>query len=235
MNISKKSIIIFFSVFLLASCDKDTLIPVGTGNGATVEITGISSVGFNSAIVGLTVNYPTGRTIKSIGLQSNNFSYSQPATNSPKVDGTKQILNVNLNLSNLLPNQNYLVKPFADISTDESNSTSNLSIKFLGLEKSFQTQPFPPATGYLNFQLLKTNQAAVGFNYPNNANEFDLLLKNQPLLNAGTININTLKPNIINWNGYEQLNSILKSVLIWDEFALVITGYFVPLESGNYV
>jgi hypothetical protein len=102
-----------------------------TGNGATVEITGISSIGFNSAIVGLSVNYPTGRTLKSIGVQSNSFTYVQAVTNTPVPNGNKQTLNVNVNLSNLSPNQNYLVKPFADISAGESNYSSNLNIKFL--------------------------------------------------------------------------------------------------------
>jgi len=211
------------------------LIPVGTGNGATIEITGINSVGFNSAIVGLSVNYPVGRTLKSVGIQSNSFIINQNVTNAPIVNGTKQTLNVNISLNNLLPNQNYIVKPFADISTGESNSTSNLNIKFLGIEKQFQTQSFPSATGYLNFQFIKTNWTSVGFYYPSSATDFDLLLKNQPLINSGTILINTQKPNLINWSGYEQLNSILKSAQIWDEFALVITGYFVPLETGSYV
>jgi uncharacterized protein (TIGR02145 family) len=226
-----KKVFILFYVLFLASCDKDALIPVGTGNGATVEITGISSVGFNSAIVGLSVNYPTGRTLKSIGVQSNSFTYVQAVTNAPVVNGTKQTLNVNVNLSNLSPNQNYLVKPFADISAGESNYSSNLNIKFLGIEKPFQTQPSPSALGYLNFQLFKTNGSSVGFYYPSNATDFDLLLKNQPLLNSGTI----FNPRLINWSGYEQLNSILKSTLTGDEFALVITGYFVPLETGSYV
>jgi uncharacterized protein (TIGR02145 family) len=230
-----KKALILFSLFCLVSCDKDALIPVGTGNAATVEITGISSVGFNSAVVGLSVNYPTGRTLKSIGVQSNSFTYVQAVTNTPVPNGNKQTLNVNVNLSNLSPNQNYLVKPFADISAGESNYTSNLNIKFLGMEKPFQTQSFPSATGYLNFQFIKTNWTSVGFYYPSSATDFDLLLKNQPLINSGTILINTQKPNLINWSGYEQLNSILKSAQIWDEFALVITGYFVPLETGSYV
>lgn len=231
MNISMKKVFILFSVFCLASCDKDALIPVGTSNGATVEITGISSVGFNSAIVGLSVNYPAGRTLKSVGIQSNNFTTTQVVTNAPILNGSKQTLNVNVNLSNLSPNQNYLVKPFADISVGESNSISNLNIKFLGIEKLFQTQPFPLATGYLNFQLIKTNLGSVS---PSNATEFDNLIKDKTVLNTGTILINPNSVNLINWFPFSELNSVLKSTLTGDYFALVVSGYFVPLETGIY-
>lgn len=226
-----KKVFILFSVFWLASCDKDALIPVGTSNGATVEITGISSVGFNSAIVGLSVNYPAGRTLKSVGIQSNNFTTTQVVTNAPILNGTRQTFNVNLNLSNLSPNQNYLVKPFADISVGESNSISNLNIKFLGIEKLFQTQHFPLATGYLNFQLIKTNLGSVS---PSNATEFDNLIKDKPVLNTGTILINPNSVNLINWFPFSELNSVLKSTLTGDYFALVVSGYFVPLETGVY-
>jgi uncharacterized protein (TIGR02145 family) len=226
-----KKVFILFYVLFLASCDKDALIPVGTGNGATVEITGISSVGFNSAIVGLSVNYPTGRTLKSIGVQSNSFTYVQAVTNAPVVNGTKQTLNVNVNLSNLSPNQNYLVKPFADISAGESNYSSNLNIKFLGIEKPFQTQSFPSATGYLNFQLIKTNAGSIS---PANAIEFDNLIKDKPVINFGTIFINSQSFNLINWFLFTELNFVLKSMLTGDYFALDISGYFVPLETGIY-
>ena len=231
MNYSMKKIFILFSGLCLASCDKDALIPVGTGNGATVEITGISSVGFNSAIVGLSVNYPAGRTLKSVGIQSNSFTSTQAVTNTPVLNGTKQTLNVNVNLSNLSPNQNYLVKPFADISSGESNYTSNLNIKFFGLEKPFQTQPSNSATGYLNFQLIKTNAGSVS---PANAIEFDNLIKDKPVLTSGTIFINSQSFNLINWFLFTELNSVLKSTLTGDYFALDISGYFVPLETGIY-
>lgn len=234
MNISMKKVFILFSVFCLASCDKDALIPVGTSNVATVEITGISSVGFNSAIVGLSVNYPAGRTLKSVGIQSTSFNVIQTVTNLPTLNGSKQTLNVNVNLSNLSPNQNYLVKPFADISVGESNSTSNLNIKFLGLEKPFQTKPSSSATSateYLNFQLIKTNS---GIGSPVNATEFDNLLKDKPVLITGTILINPKIFNLINWYLFSELNSILSSTLAGDYFALVVSGYFVPLETGIY-
>lgn len=230
MNNSMKKIFILFYVLFFASCDKDALIPVGTGNGATVEITGISSVGFNSAIVGLSVNYPAGRTLKSVGVQSNSFTYVQ-GVNAPVLNETKQTFNINVNLSNLSPNQNYLVKPFADISAGESNSTSNINIKFLGIEKPFQTQPSPSALGYLNFQLIKTNSGSVS---PANAIEFDNLIKDKPILNSGTLFINPQKGNLINWFLFPELNSILKSTIAGDYFALVVSGYFVPLETGIY-
>jgi uncharacterized protein (TIGR02145 family) len=225
-----KKIFILFSGLFLASCDKDALIPVGTGNGATVEITGISSVGFNSAIVGLSVNYPTGRTLKSIGVQSNSFTYVQ-GVNAPVLNGNKQTLNVNINLSNLLPNQNYLVKPFADISAGESNYTSNLNIKFWGLEKPFQSQPSPSALGFLNFKLIKTNAGSIS---PANATEFDNLINSNPVLTNGTIFINPQNINLINWYLFTELNSVLKSTIAGDYFALVVSGYFVPLETGIY-
>jgi hypothetical protein len=129
-------IFILFSILYLASCDKDAFIPDGTGN-VTVEVTGISSVGFNLAM----------------------------------------------------------------------------------------------ATGYLNFQLIKTN---VGSASPANAIEFDSLIKDKPVLNSGTIFINPQNINLINWFRFPELNSVLKSTLTGDYFALVVSGYFVPLESGIY-
>ena len=150
-----KKVFILFSVLFLASCDKDALIPVGTGNVATVEITGISSVGFNSAIVGLSVNYPAGRTLKSVGIQSNSFTSTQAVTNTPVLNGTKQTLNVNVNLSNLSPNQNYLVKPFAEFSVEESI----LNIKFLGIEKPIVTKKI-----FIENGIIKCPTAIIGDN-----------------------------------------------------------------------
>ena len=150
-----KKIFILFSGLFLASCDKDALIPVGTGNGATVEITGISSVGFNSAIVGLSVNYPAGRTLKSVGIQSNSFTSTQAVTNAPVLNGTKQTLSVNISLSNLSPNQNYIVKPFAEFSVEESI----LNIKFLGIEKPIVTKKI-----FIENGIIKCPTAIIGDN-----------------------------------------------------------------------
>ncbi len=225
-----RKILILFYIFCLVSCDKDALIPVGTGNDATVEILGISSVGFNSAVVGVRVNYPVGRTLKTVGIQSNSFGMSQSVSNTPILDGTKQTLTVNVNVGNLLPKQTYTIKPFADISVGESNNTSNSNIRFLGLAKSFQTQSFPTATGYLNFKLFISTSGIS----PLNSTDFDNLLKDKPILNTGTNLINTTGINLLNWYLFTELNSILNSKLTGDYFALDVSGYFIPSETGLY-
>ena len=222
---------ISFITLICFSCVKDFAIPIGTGNIATTEISSISSISINSASVTLSVNYPSERTLKSVGIQSASFNYYKTGPFNSTSNELSQTAKVNFDIMNLSSNQNYTLTPCAEFSAGPPDIINNQTIRFLGNAKTFSTQPLPSVKGSLNFQIFKTNSP----NYlTKNASDFDLYVADKPLINEGTISIIASKPNILNWNGFEELNSIVNSSLSGDLFAIVISGFFVPSESGTY-
>lgn len=99
----------------------------------------------------------------------------------------------------------------------------------------------------LFYRLYSTSTSAV---FPNSASEFDSFFSNYATfqtaseikLNSsrGTLNSNTQKSaNVLNFNGQEELKTAINKTTPYagfggDYFTIVISGYFIPKQTGTY-
>lgn len=136
----KRQIIFILAWGLITSCSPDAIIPTGSWNGVNVEISEVSNISFNSAVVKLKIDYPDSRNLISLGVNGKNIDgFAYPASYPQSVINGRKIASIPVTIVNLLPNKEYQIIPYAEVSVAGDANIKNGSMTFTGLNKSFQT------------------------------------------------------------------------------------------------
>lgn len=110
------------------SCDKDLSVPQGKGNYVSLSLSEVSSVTFNSAKCSFVLNDANNEIVVEQGLCWE--ITPKPTTINKKIAVSLGTGNFPINLTNLIPNQTYFVRPFVRL---------NSGVTMYGDEKKFIT------------------------------------------------------------------------------------------------